>query len=120
MALLAIRSHLPAVDVRVAIRAVLSHIREYRLCMAFHALHFFVHSSQRVICLVVVEFRDSADGTPTRRRVTVLTWDSQCAVRAARCFFLWIAVIDLGNMGRQPRGAPCSRNCQQCPKSELE
>jgi len=102
VALLAIRSHLPTMNIRVTIRAVLSHIREYRLYMALHALHFFVHSPQRIICLVVVEFRDSPDGTPTRRRVTVLARNCQRAVRAARCLFLGVAVIYCGNMSRQP------------------
>jgi len=71
----AIRPHLPAVNVRVTICAILPHIREHGLDVALHAVHFLVHSSQRVICFVVVEFGHGADGAPTCRRVTVLTRD---------------------------------------------
>jgi len=76
MALFTIRPHLAAVDVRVAIRAILSHVREYGLYVTLHAFHFFVHSAERIICFVVVEFGHSADGTPGRRRVAVFTRDT--------------------------------------------
>ena len=65
--LLAVRSHLPAVDVRVTVRAILSHIREHRLDVALHAFHFFVHSTQRIFCLVVIEFGRRAWGANPRR-----------------------------------------------------
>jgi hypothetical protein len=47
VALLAVRSHLPAVHIAglVAIRASLAHVRKHRLHVAGNTLHFFVHSS---------------------------------------------------------------------------
>ena len=41
----AIRAHLSAVNVRVAIRAILANICEDRFGVAFGAAHFFMHSA---------------------------------------------------------------------------
>lgn len=77
VALRAVRPHLAAVDVRVAIRAVLSDVGEYRLCVTLRALHFFVHSAQGVFRLVVIEFGNGTDRAPACRRMTVFTRDVQ-------------------------------------------
>jgi hypothetical protein len=63
---LTIRAELAAMDVGMAIRTFLSHIRKNEFHMALGALHFFVHAAERVACRVVVEFRDAADGLPTQ------------------------------------------------------
>ena len=75
VALLAIRTHLSAMHVSllVAIRAVPSDILEDRLYVASNALHFLVHSAERVICFVVIKFRNCPNWPPTRSCVTVLT-----------------------------------------------
>jgi hypothetical protein len=42
VALRAVRPHLAAMDVRVAIRAVFANVRKYGFHVALRALHFFV------------------------------------------------------------------------------
>ena len=77
VALRAIRSEFPPVNVRVAIRAISPHVREHRLRVALRALHFLVHSAQRVVRLVMVEFRYFPDRPPRHRRVAVLARNGQ-------------------------------------------
>jgi hypothetical protein len=72
---IAIRSELPAVNVRVAVRAFLADVGENQFDMALGALHFFVHALQRVGRLVVIKLRDAANGLPTQRRVTIFAGD---------------------------------------------
>lgn len=84
MALLAVGSQLPFVNVRVAILAALPDTGEDRLHMALRAGNGLVHPAQRILCLVVIEFRDCADGCPRAWRVTVLTWNVQISVRTMR------------------------------------
>jgi hypothetical protein len=81
MALLAIRSQLPLVNVRVAVLASLSNVSEHWLHVALHARHGLMHPAQRILGLIVIEFRNCADRLPSRRRVTVLTWHVQISVR---------------------------------------
>jgi hypothetical protein len=66
VALRAVRTHLAAVNIGVAIGAVLANIGEHRFYVALRALHLFVHAAQRVFRFVVVEFGDRADRAPTR------------------------------------------------------
>jgi hypothetical protein len=61
----AIRAELAAVNVRMAVRTLLSHIRKNQFYVALGALDFFVHTAQRVNCLVVVEFGNTANRLPT-------------------------------------------------------
>jgi len=81
VALGAIGAKLTAVDIRVAIRAVLAHILENRLEVTLGAVNFFVHSAQRVSRGVVVEFRNSPNRCPTRARVAILTRNRKWTVR---------------------------------------
>jgi len=92
VAFFAIRAHLPAVYIAgfVAVRAVLSHIREDRLHVTLHARNFFVHAAQGIISFVVIELRNCTDGPPTCRGVTVLTRDCEGPVRTTRGFVLRI------------------------------
>jgi len=62
VALRAIRAHLPLVNVRVALFAILAHIGEHWLDVALRAFHFFVQAPQRITCLVVIEFRNARMG----------------------------------------------------------
>lgn len=64
VALCAIGSHLRAVNVRVAIGAIFSDVRKYRLRVATRAGNFRVHSAQRVFRGVVIEFGDRANRGP--------------------------------------------------------
>ena len=84
VALLAICSQLPLVNVGVAILATLSNIGENRPDVTFSAVHRPVHAAQRIFRLVVIEFRSSADWLPCARGVAVLARNVQVAVRAVR------------------------------------
>ena len=84
VALLALRAELPAVDVGMAVRALRAHVGEHQARMTQAALHGFVHAAQWITRLVVVEFREIADGLPAREGVAILAGLVQRAVRAAR------------------------------------
>ena len=45
VAVLAVSAELAAMDIRVAIRAILADIREYRFDMALRAAHIFMHAA---------------------------------------------------------------------------
>ena len=84
VALLAVGAHLPLVNVGVAVRALRSHIREHQLGVALGTGHALVHSAQRVLGRVVIEFRNSADRLPTAESVAVLAGNAKASVRAPR------------------------------------
>jgi hypothetical protein len=88
VALCAVGPELPAVYVSVAIGTVLSYISKYRFCMALRALHFFVHPAQRIICVVVVEFRIRPDRAPGVCCMAIFARDHKRPVWAACSFFL--------------------------------
>jgi len=64
VALRAIGAHLAAMNVRVAIGAILADVGEDGFGVALHALHFFVHAAKWVFSFVVIEFGDRANGPP--------------------------------------------------------
>jgi hypothetical protein len=72
----------------VAIRTILAHVGENWLYVAEGAGHLFVHAAEGVFRFVVIEFRNGADGPPTRGRVTVLAGNGERAVRVARSLIL--------------------------------
>ena len=89
--LLAVRTHLPTMHVvflLVAVGAILAHIREHRLQVTLNAGNLLVHAAQRVVGLVVIEFRNRANRSPARSRVTVLTRNGQRTVGIAGDLFL--------------------------------
>ena len=92
----AIRAKLATVNVRMAVRALLSNIRKDEFHVALSALYFFVHPAQPVARLVVVKLRDTADRLPAKRRVAVLARNTQGAVRIAYAWFLCRALLPLG------------------------
>ncbi len=75
MALLALRAHLPAVNIGVAIRALVSHLREDWFGVALHAGDILVHAAQREVGLAVVEVRKAADRLPGREGMAILAGD---------------------------------------------
>ena len=81
VALGAVRAELSAMDVRVAIGAVLAHVGENRLGVASGAGHFFVHAAKRVARAVMVEFRNSANGSPGGIGVAIVAGNIERAVR---------------------------------------
>ena len=101
---LADRAHLAAMNIRMAIRALRSNIRENRFRMALRAGHIRMHAPQRILCLIVIEFGDRADRLPSRLRVTVLTGNSQGTVRTPRAIARRASPSGRsGHHGRQPQ-----------------
>lgn len=92
----AIGPHLTAMNVGVAIRAVLPHISEDRLDVALRAGNFFVHAAERIPRGVVVEFRNGANRNPAGVGVAVLARNSKRAVRAPCGLLLRIRRADEG------------------------
>ena len=88
VALCAIRTEFPPVKVGVAIGAIPAHIREDGFHVACSACHFFVHSAQRVVGLIVVEFRNGANRAPGFRCVAILAGNGKRAVRTLRVALL--------------------------------
>jgi hypothetical protein len=88
MATLAVGSHLPAVKVRVTIRAVLPHIDEDWFYMALRAGNPLVQAAERVASGIVIEFGDRPDRAPACVRVAILTRNGQRAVRTPSSLLL--------------------------------
>jgi hypothetical protein len=82
VALLTVRTHCSFVNVGVAIGASGSYVGKDRLGVTLGASHIVVHPAQRIFGLVVVKFRDRADGLPSDRGVAVLAGNVQISVRA--------------------------------------
>lgn len=81
MAALAIRAHLAAVQVGMTVGAVLAHVGEHGLDVALGAGDFLVQAAEGIASGVVIEFGDSANGSPTRVRMAIFTRNSERAVR---------------------------------------
>jgi hypothetical protein len=79
--LLAISAQLPLVKVSVAILATCAHVAEHWFHMALRTCDVLVHSPQRIMSLIVIKFRNSADGFPAIRGVTILAGYVQVAMR---------------------------------------
>jgi len=111
------------VNIRVAVGAILSHVGEDRLYVALNARYFFVHAAQRIVRLVVIKLRHRADGTPARRRVTVLARNRQRPVRTPRGFVRML--LRVGNLVCDSWRCRCqkimvsARKKQQRPENEL-
>ncbi len=84
VALLAVGAHLAAVDVGMAIGALLAHVGEDRPAVTLRAGDRLVHAAKRIARGVVVELRIIADRLPAAERVTVLARDGKRAVGTAR------------------------------------
>jgi len=83
MAFFAIRSHLPAVQIGMAIGAVHTRVRKHRLRMTLRATHTQVLSTQGILRFVVVEFRKRSNRLPAHRRVAVLAGNAQISMGAS-------------------------------------
>ena len=83
VALLAVRAHLPAMNVRMAIGAMCSCVDEDRFRVTLGTTHADVKSTQGVFCFVVVEFWIGANGLPSHRRVAVLARNREITMRTA-------------------------------------
>jgi hypothetical protein len=84
VALLAVRTKLPAMNVGVTVRAPSADVTEYQPGMALDAIHFDVHALKWISgLLVVIKLRDCADRFPTCLCVAIFAGDGEGAVRAA-------------------------------------
>ena len=81
MAVLAIRSELPPVNVCVTIRALGAHVFEDHTRVALRACHLIMHSAQRIARLIVIKFRIGADRLPARISVAILAGSYQRTMR---------------------------------------
>jgi hypothetical protein len=84
VALLTIGAQLALMNIGVAVLAACAHVAEHRLHVALRAPHILVKTAQRVVSMVVIEFRNSPDRPPALRGVTVLTGNVQTAMWAMR------------------------------------
>jgi hypothetical protein len=88
VALRAIWSHLAAMNVRVAIGAILAYVGEHWLDVALNALHFFVHAAEGIAGFAVIEFRRGFNGSPAGGSVAVFARHGEWAVRIAGSLLL--------------------------------
>lgn len=107
VALRAVRAHFALVNIGMAILTILANIGEDRLYVALRALHFLMHTAQWVVRFVVIEFRNGADGAPTRGGVAVLARNGERSVRTPSGLSLWCG------------SARCRRRKQQQPTQDL-
>lgn len=94
MTLLAIRSELPPMQIRVAIGAAGARFCEDEAGMALSAVDLHMHSAQRVGSAVVVEFRNTADRLPTCAGMAVLARNAYGTMRIAAGPVISLAVSD--------------------------
>jgi hypothetical protein len=78
------RTHLPAMNVGMAIGAIRPHIREDWLGVALGTGNTLVLAAQRIFGCIVIEFRNRSNGLPSHRSVAVLARNTQAAMRASR------------------------------------
>ena len=117
VALCAVRSELRAVNVRVAIRAVLPDVGEHRLGMASGAGNFFVHAAKRVARGVMAKFGNGPDGRPTGVGVAIFAGNIQGSVRTTARLPLGVgraAAEHEHHEDEQTTGLSCARN--GCPQ----
>lgn len=81
--LFAVRAHLAAMDIGVAIGAVRSRVRKNGLGMALRARHPFMQAAQGITGLVVIELGDGANRFPPGGGMAVLTRDVQVPMGTA-------------------------------------
>ena len=83
MALRAVCSHFSLMNIGVTILASLAYVCEYRLGVAPRAGHLFMQTPERIPGLVVVEFRDGADRTPSGGGMAIFAGNRQRSVRTS-------------------------------------
>lgn len=75
MAAFAICTELPAMNIRMAIRAALTNVFEYEAKMALRARNICMHAPKRVSGLIVIKLRIRPNRFPTCVRVALLAGD---------------------------------------------
>ena len=118
-----VRPHPSLVDVGMTVLAILPDIRENRLQVAPRALHFFMHTTQRILGVVVVEFRVRLDRAPRCGRVTIFAREVQRrAMRTcgSRPTLLLRRLRGLAGRRTITSGISHDGQGQQRPQNELE
>jgi hypothetical protein len=99
VAALAVGAELAAVNVGVAISAMGTYILEDQAGMALRAAHLFVHSTQRITSVVMIEFGIRSNGFPTRIGMALLTGNRDRTMRVGylglRTTYAWPIVPGL-------------------------
>lgn len=88
VALLAIRAELAPVNIGMAVGALRADGFEIQVGMALRACDSDVLPAKGIPGLIVVKFRDAANGFPTGSRVAIFARDRDGAVRVARVSLL--------------------------------
>ena len=118
MALGAVLAELCAVNVSVAIRAVLSNVGENRLGVTTGAGYFFMHAAKRIARGVVIEFRNGANGGPACARVAIFTGDVQRTVRTSAGLPLRVCRAEGSQNQKSENETPTDleRSVNDCPQ----
>jgi hypothetical protein len=111
MALRAVRTHLAAVNIGMAIGAVFPDVAENRFGVALHAFHFFVHTAQGIAGFVVIELWNGSNGAPAGSGVAVFAGNTQRAVGISRGLFLR-RVRRMGGRGRHSHRTAGEGKCK--------
>lgn len=117
--LCAIRTHLPAVNIRVTVGTVLAHVREDRFYVARDAIHLLVHSAQGIFCFTVIKLGYGTNRAPRDRGVAILAGNRERPVGAAPAVELSCSVVARGSR-RMPGCHTCGRKGKYGPESVLE
>ena len=117
VALLASRSKLATVDIRMAIGALRTDFRKHEIGVALATCDFLVHPAQRILGLVVVEFGDVADGLPSGEGMAILAGDGEIAVRTAGSD-VGPRVLTAGSERASLSGLRCGRSEEHHPHDE--
>ena len=110
-ALLAVAAKLTAMNVRMAVGALLARIGEHQLEVAAHAIHSNMHTPQRVSSFVVVEIGTRPYRFPARIGVTILACDAEGPVRTARAVPLLIGCTGWTARSRQKESEHQQSQC---------
>ena len=123
VALRAVRAHPSLVHVGMTVLAILPDIRENRLHMAPRAVHFFMHTAQRILGVVVIEFGVRLDRAPRCGRVTIFAGEVQHRAMGTcgrRPTLLLGRLRGLAGRRTIASGISHDRQGQQRPQNELE
>lgn len=113
VALLAVGAELPAMDISVAISALMTNVSKNFSYVAGITRDILMHATQRIFGFsIVVKFDSLADGRPTRGGVAVLAGDGKRSVRVPHA-------RRRTRLGKQYSGAyqQHCKNCAQAPRS---
>ncbi len=94
VALRAIGTKFSAVNIRVAISAILAHIGENGIDVALNAFHFFVHAPQGIVGAVMIELQHGTNGAPGSGCVAIFARNCERTVRTFAVGLLSERILD--------------------------